>query len=735
MADPLPPFPPRRRPVRGALLRLTVLGLAGAGAWFGAVKAADVIEELSHGQVAAALAQGGFDWVTVETDGLRVALSGTAPDEVQRFRAIDQAIAAVDSRRLVDAIEIASPAPAAAPDFKVELLRNDAGVSLIGLVPASTDRAALVAGLQTAIGGHPVTDLLESADHPAPAGWDAALRFGLEAIEAAARSKVSVAPGQVVVTAIADGPAEKTRLEDALRRDKPAEIGLLTEISAPRPVIAPFALRMVKDETGVALEECAADTEVAQGRILAAARQAGVSVEAGCTLALGVPTPTWADAVIPAITALAGLEQGTLAFSNADVSLTAPADVPADRFDAAVGTLEAALPDVFTLTATHETPEADAEPAEFTATRTPDGVALRGVITDERMREAVESFARARFGNVESSLRIDPATPSGWTVRVIAGIETLAALEDGTVEVTPEGVALAGISGSQTAAEDAAAQLSQRLGAGVPYEFTISYDRRRDVELGLPTGQECVDQMNTVMAQSEIGFEPSSADIAGDVAPTMDLLAAAATDCEGFRIEVGGHTDSQGSENFNAELSRSRAQAVLTAMREAGIETAAMTARGYGESQPVDSNETDAGREANRRIEFKLLSDAPVVEEAPEPAQVVSGVTEDIAVVPAEVQGPNLPQDTVAAETGAEPDEGGAVQAGGEQPDADAAPADAEQTGPEPTQIDAEPTEAGAAGPEALDGEPADGDATDAGAADGGSAADAEPTDAPPPTD
>ena len=68
---------------------------------------------------------------------------------------------------------------------------------------------------------------------------------------------------------------------------------------------------------------------------------------------------------------------------------------------------------------------------------------------------------------------------------------------------------------------------------------------------------------------------------------------------------MAGHTDSQGSENSNAELSRSRAQAVLAAMGEAGIDTARMTARGYGESEPVDSNDTEAGREANRRIEFR----------------------------------------------------------------------------------------------------------------------------------
>src|SRR5690606_14300702 len=73
-------------------------------------------------------------------------------------------------------------------------------------------------------------------------------------------------------------------------------------------------------------------------------------------------------------------------------------------------------------------------------------------------------------------------------------------------------------------------------------------------------------------------------------------------------------------------LSRQRAAAVLAAMAEAGIDTAAMTAAGYGETRPVDTNETAAGRDANRRIEFRLLSPAFIGLEEPAPASIVSGV-------------------------------------------------------------------------------------------------------------
>ena len=64
-------------------------------------------------------------------------------------------------------------------------------------------------------------------------------------------------------------------------------------------------------------------------------------------------------------------------------------------------------------------------------------------------------------------------------------------------------------------------------------------------------------------------------------------------ECADYQLEAGGHTDSQGSEGFNADLSRGRAQALVAAMAGAGIDVTNMTARGCGESQPIATNETE----------------------------------------------------------------------------------------------------------------------------------------------
>lgn len=620
-----------RSRISTTLASAIVLGAAGGLCWWGAQSAAGFIEKRAREDVRVALSTAGQDWVEVTTDGLQVRLSGTAPSEVERFRAMTRAATAVDPSRVIDDMSVATAEALSPPEFKVELLRDGDGISLIGLVPADTDRLGLVRTLSHETAAPKVTDLLESADYAVPATWDTAMSFGLRAAQLASQAKISIGAGHVKVTAITDSRAEKGRLETALKRARPEEVTLETEISAPRPVIAPFTLRFLIDGEGARFDACSADNEAGRARILEAAVQAGVSGKPGCTLGLGAPTPDWANAAVPAILAVAALGQGSVTISDADIALTAPATVERAKFDEVVGRLEQDLPRIFSVKARLEQPEdGDQGPVEFVAALSGGGsLSMRGRITDARMREAVDSFARARFAQVSSSLRNDDHVPGGWTVRVIAALEGLDHLDSGTAEVTPERIGLSGTSGDPDAAERTAAVLSQRLGAGARFDLSIRYDRRLDPALDLPDGEECVQRLNLILSESEIGFEPSKSAIAGDPGPTLQKLTEVMADCADYRMEAGGHTDSQGSEGFNADLSRARAQALVAAMADAGIATANLTARGYGESRPIASNDTEDGREENRRIEFRLLSDRPLRSD-PLPAPVtLSGVTSD----------------------------------------------------------------------------------------------------------
>jgi outer membrane protein OmpA-like peptidoglycan-associated protein len=105
-----------------------------------------------------------------------------------------------------------------------------------------------------------------------------------------------------------------------------------------------------------------------------------------------------------------------------------------------------------------------------------------------------------------------------------------------------------------------------------------------------------------------INFASGQAVIPPAEYPVLDQVVQVLKANEKVRVEIGGHTDSVGSETYNQGLSERRAQSVRNYLIQRGIAASRLEARGYGEYQPVASNTTRDGRSQNRRIEFRVLS-------------------------------------------------------------------------------------------------------------------------------
>ncbi len=616
---------PAPRPPHPGLLGLIAFAVAAVLALGLSLALARVVEQRSAAAVTTRLLAEGYTWANVATDGLIVALSGTAPNEAMRFSAMNLAGSIVDSGRLRDGFDVAPAQVVAAPRFSVEILRNDDEVQLIGLLPDGDGKTKLADAARALTHATAPMDMLETAAYPAPPGWDAALAFGMAALELLPRSKISVSQTGVVITAIAASEAEKRSFAADLAKAAPQGLSVTIDISAPRPVLTPFTLRFVIDASGARFDACSADSAKARDRILAAATAAGAKGVLGCTIGLGVPSPSWADATGAAILSLAKLGAGTVTFSDADITLLAGDSVTQASFDREIGELRSALPDVFSLDAKMpEKPSATAAgPVEFTATRAADThrVELRGRLTDDRVQAAVASFAKARFGapNVYVATVLDPNSPDGWPERVLAGLQALAQLDHGTLRVRPDTVEISGVSGAQNASDSISQLLSDRLGQGKTFTVAVSYDKLLDPLAALPTAQDCEDNVVTVLARRKISFAPGSAEIDAGSGPVIDDLTKALKNCGPVKMEIGGHTDAQGSAGGNLALSQARAEAVMVALQGRQVDVSGMRATGYGEGVPVADNGSDTGREANRRIEFTLIN-APGAPSLPNPA-------------------------------------------------------------------------------------------------------------------
>lgn len=120
----------------------------------------------------------------------------------------------------------------------------------------------------------------------------------------------------------------------------------------------------------------------------------------------------------------------------------------------------------------------------------------------------------------------------------------------------------------------------------------------------------CVEtnQVQTVILQG-VTFEFNSDRL---TANARDILISTADALKGqtdLNVELAGYTDSQGSAAYNRELSQKRANAVRNYLLDLGVAPKQLTATGYGEANPVRSNDTEEGRERNRRVEFNVVSD------------------------------------------------------------------------------------------------------------------------------
>lgn len=117
-------------------------------------------------------------------------------------------------------------------------------------------------------------------------------------------------------------------------------------------------------------------------------------------------------------------------------------------------------------------------------------------------------------------------------------------------------------------------------------------------------GNGCV--VEQTLTIRDITFEFNSARLTANAQRLMENVVAFLRADSSIRISISGHTDNKGSDAYNLKLSRDRANEVRDYLIGYGIDGSRLDAAGYGESRPVATNDTDEGREFNRRVEFRI---------------------------------------------------------------------------------------------------------------------------------
>ena len=143
-----------------------------------------------------------------------------------------------------------------------------------------------------------------------------------------------------------------------------------------------------------------------------------------------------------------------------------------------------------------------------------------------------------------------------------------------------------------------------------------AYMDRQEAELRRETagtGVDIIRQGDELLLRMPAGitFDFNSYAVRPEFQATLNEVAATLAAYPQTYVDVLGHTDSVGTDEYNQRLSEQRAGAVANYLTARGVNPARIATRGYGETMPIASNETDAGRAQNRRVEIKVVPVRP----------------------------------------------------------------------------------------------------------------------------
>ena len=584
---------------------------------------ADMVERVST-----TLEDAGLGWAKADFSGRDGVLSGTADGIKDQDDAIALAEKTWGVRIVAEDMNILrteSPYTWSARKEENELVLN-------GFVPSRKDRKAVMNMARAQFPDIKIRDNMEIASgEPDHRTFMETVGFGLKQLSVFNYGRVGLRDRNFSIEGLTRDAESFQGLKQALREELPIDMRLsLNRVKAPDiviPRVSPFLWSAQREDKHLRLS---GHVHSARERtdILENARRLmpDLKIIDNMQIARGDPSERqWEDGTNYALSQLAKLEKGKVRLRNFDYSIEGNASNSSSLADVedSLGNLPRGFRvDAKKLIAPKVSPyiwRADYHSKRLT---------LSGHVPDKKTRRTIKAQAKRSFPKaiILDKMKVGRGAPKNWSRVANYSLSQLSRLDDGSTMIWNKEIEMRGRATSARRRVD----IQERMKGDLPrgYQFfdeirmpepvkkqpetfeqlpEITQYQEDDFQSSDPLQRDdCQSYLNTLLAGQRIHFATASASFKEDSYGVLNKLAHTAGRCPDTRIEIQGHTDSDGNRKFNEFLSLRRARSVVKYLINNGISKDRLSAIGYGEAKPVAPNDSKDNKAKNRRIEFKV---------------------------------------------------------------------------------------------------------------------------------
>lgn len=551
-----------------------------------------------------------FDWLNVQSNGTKIELSGNPPDQIEYLGVLSLITLNFDPDGIINNIQ--EPKEFYKPKQSLDLQiysKNDA-VYILGSFANQIQKTKTLELLQTHQPGKPINDLSTLKADSGLSEFDSAVEFGTKIFSHIPEGVVSLAGQSVNVTSHLNSQNQVDVISTRLQEIKPDSIELNLDLTFPLPLIKPYKFGIYLDGENTKLETCHVDDKESNNRIVSILSSINPDQQFNCQFSLGIPFLGWEDLIVQLLELFSDSRATFLRVSDFSVNILSDFDL-SDQKLAAMEVIFNRFPsEEFNVQILNRKEILERTNPEFLRIfiDVNNKITIYGSIPDKSLKSLILDIIAAYLlpDQIDDFTVIRQGSNFSDLNRITNGIKSLVHLEAGELVILENGIYLYGVVSSQSN-RDALIQYLDSEFRIEEYFLDIEIDEAILLDR-LLSPEQCQSDVEQILVDKKITFDSGSIEINNQTREIIVELATVLRQCGHLPWEIGGHTDNQGSESMNLELSTKRAEAILFALELEGVPIENIVAKGYGESSPISSNRTKAGRELNRRIVIQLLA-------------------------------------------------------------------------------------------------------------------------------